>query len=157
MSNNIHNQSIPKDKIEIALGKIDEAKEVLRPYLYPLKPEDRQSMLKMGDKSLAFVEKTSELAANNPQFCPSYLNLDELNIDIADAVNLRALNNRLQQLSREIEDTIMLAGSEAFTQSLSFYNSVKQAARDNVPGAESLFEELKKRFTTGRPKKNAVQ
>ena len=139
------------------MGKIDEATEVLRPYLYPLKPEDRQSMLKMGDKSLAFVEKTSELAASNPQFCPSYLNLDELNIDIADAVNLRALNNRLQQLSREIEDTIMLAGSEAFTQSLSFYNSVKQAARDNVSGAESLFEELKKRFTTGRPKKNAVQ
>jgi hypothetical protein len=106
---------------------------------------------------VAFNIPAMQLAASNPQFCPSYLNLDELNIDIADAVNLRALNNRLQQLSREIEDTVMLAGSEAFTQSLSFYNSVKQAARDNVPGAESLFEELKKRFTTGRPKKNAVQ
>jgi hypothetical protein len=40
---------------------------------------------------------------------------------------------------------------------LSFYNSVKQAARDNVPGAKVLFEELKKRFVTGRPRKNDAQ
>jgi hypothetical protein len=137
-----------------ALGKIDEAAEFLRPYLYQLTPDDRQTILKMGDKSLALVEKTSELAAVNPQFCPSYFNLDELNIDLADAVNLRTLTNRLQQLSREVDDTAMLAGSEAFTQTLSFYNTVKQAARDNQPGAQALFDELKKRFVLGRPKKN---
>jgi hypothetical protein len=50
----------------------------------------------------------------------------------------------------------MLAGSEAFTQALIFYNSVKQAARDNVPGAQPLLDllkELKKRFVLGRPPK----
>jgi hypothetical protein len=61
--------------------------------------------------------------------------------------------NPLQQLSREVDDTAMLAGSEAFTQTLSFYNSVKQAARDNQPGAQALFDELKKRFAVGRPGK----
>jgi hypothetical protein len=108
----------------------------------------------MGDKSLAFVEKACELASVNPQFAPSYFNLEELKIDLADASNLLKLSNRLQQFSRKIEDTAMLAGSEAFTQALTFYNSVKQAARDNVPGAQPLFEELKKRFVFGRPKKS---
>jgi hypothetical protein len=42
---------------------------------------------------------------------------------------LRVLLNKLEQLTREIEDTIMLSGSEAFTQALSYYNSVKQAAK----------------------------
>jgi hypothetical protein len=155
MSSNVHNTSIPKELIEQALGKIDEAFELLHQRLYPLTPEDRQNLLKMGDKSLAFVEKTSELALINPQFRPSYFNLDDLNIDLADAVNLRTLSNRLQQFAREIDDTAMLAGSEAFTQALTFYNSVKQAARDNVPGAQPLFDELKKRFLIGRPKKTA--
>jgi hypothetical protein len=150
-SNNIHNQSVPKDKVEEVLRKIDEAFEILRPFLHSLTTEDRQTILKMGDKSLAFVEKTSELAANNLEFCPSYFNLEELNIDLTDAVGLRTLSNRLQQFSREVDDTIMLAGHEAFVQALTFYNTVKQAARDNVTGAQSLFDELKKRFAIGRP------
>jgi hypothetical protein len=154
MSSNIHTGSIPKDEVEQALGKIDEAFDILRPNLYSLTPDDRQKLLKMGDKSLAFVEKTGELAASNPQFAPSYFNLDEFNIDLADAVNLRTVANRLQQLSREVDDTAMLAGSEAFTQALSYYNSVKQAARDNIPGAQALFDELKKRFALGRPRGN---
>jgi hypothetical protein len=153
MNSNIHNKSIPKAVIEEAMGKINEAKSILSPYLCPLTTDDRHRILKMGDKSLAFVEKTGELAAGNPQFCPAYFNLDDLNIDIADAVGLRALNNRLEQLSREVDDTMMLAGSEAFTQSLSFYNAVKQAARDNIPGAQPLLDELKKRFAIGRPRK----
>jgi hypothetical protein len=151
-SSNIHNQSIPQDKIAEALQKIDEAFAILRQLLYPLTAEDRQTILKMGDKSLAFVEKTSELAASNPEFCPSYFNLEELRIDLADAVGLRTLSNRLHQFSSEVDDTMMLAGHEAFAQALTFYNAVKQAARDNVPGAEQLFDELKKRFTIGRPR-----
>jgi hypothetical protein len=157
MSANIHNQSIPKEVIEQALGKVDEAIGILDSSLHTLTPDDRHKLLKMGDKSLAFVEKTSELASTNPQFCPSYLNIDDLNIDLADAVNLRTLENRLQQFFRRVEDTGMIAGSEAFVQALSYYNSVKQAAHDNIPGAQSLFEELKKRFVIGRPKKGTDQ
>jgi hypothetical protein len=156
MSDNVHNQSIPKELVEQALRKVDEAMGLLDPFLYSLTPDNRQTMLKMGDKSLAFVEKAKELAVTNPQFCPSYLNIDDLDIDLADAVNLRTLDNRLQQFSCKIDDTVMLAGSEAYTQALSFYNSVKQAARDNVPGAQPLFEELKKRFILGRPRKMRI-
>jgi hypothetical protein len=35
-----------------------------------------------------------------------------LNIDLADAVNLRTPENRLQQFFRKVEDAGMLAGSE---------------------------------------------
>jgi hypothetical protein len=152
MNSNIHNQSIPQDKLEETLRKIDEASNILRQYLHTLTVEDRQTIFKMGDKSLAFVEKTSELAGSNPQFCPPYFSLAKLHIDLDDATGLRTLSNRLQQFSREIDDTMMLAGHEALTQSLTFYNAVKQAARDNIPGAQPLFDELKKRFAIGRPR-----
>jgi hypothetical protein len=153
--NNVHSQTIPKDIIDQALGKLDEGMKLLSPYLSPLTPDDRRTILKMGDKSLAFVEKASELAATNPQFCPSYFNLPDLNIDLADAVNLRVLVSRLEQIHREVDDTMMLAGNEAFTQALVFYNAVHQAAHNNVPGAQTLYDELKKRFAAGRPRKNA--
>jgi hypothetical protein len=155
---NIHKENVPKDIIEEAMRKFNEGHDLIRPYLCPLSNEERSTILKMGDKSLAMVEKTSEMATQNPQFCPPYFSVTELNIDLEDAVNLRQVLNRIQQISREVDDTMMLAGHEAFVQSLTFYNALKQATRDNVPGAQPLFDELKKRFALGRPaKKNKTE
>jgi hypothetical protein len=38
------------------------------PFLVDLTTEDRRTMLKMGDKSRAFVSKALEVATQNPQF-----------------------------------------------------------------------------------------
>ena len=46
-----------------------------------------------------------------------------------------------------------LSGSEAYVASLAFYNSVKQAAKINIPGAKAISEDLKLRFTR-QAKKN---
>jgi hypothetical protein len=46
---------------------------------------------------------------------------------------------------------MMLAGSEAYIAALAYYNSVKQAAKMNVPGARAIYDDLSKRFP-GRPK-----
>jgi hypothetical protein len=152
---NIHSQTIPPDVIAQALEKMNEAYIIIRPYLHTLSNDERETILKMGDKSLALVEKTSELAGTNPEFAPTYFNLEDLNIDLTDALSLRALENRAQQITREISDTMMLAGNEAFTQSLMYYNGVKRAVHDKVAGAQAVYDELKKRYPVGRPKKSS--
>jgi hypothetical protein len=48
----------------------------------------------------------------------------------------------------------MMAGSEAYVSALSYYNSVKTAAKMNVPGAKIIFEDLSKRFA--KPNRKAV-
>ena len=149
----IHKALIPQDVIAAALQKVEEAQTILAPYLLQLTPEERKKRLKMGDKSLPLVEKTAEFAVTYPQFCPSYFNLDELNIDLADVINLRSLAVHVHQLGRDVEDTTMIAGSEALAQTLMYYNSVKQAAANKVSGAIAVFDELKKRFISGRSKK----
>jgi hypothetical protein len=42
--------------------------------------------------------------------------------------------------------TKKVAESEAYQAALVFYNSVKMAARRDIPGAKAVYEELKKRF-----------
>ena len=42
-----------------------------------LTPTERMNMLKMGDKTLAFVRRALNFAAQNPALVPSYLNLEE--------------------------------------------------------------------------------
>ena len=45
-----------------------------------------------------------------------------------------------------------LSGSKAYVASLAFYNSVKQAATINVPGAKAIGEDVSTRFN-GQGKK----
>lgn len=40
----------------------------------------------------------------------------------------------------------MVAGSEAYSAALTYYNTVKQANNMNIPGAKVIYEDLKKRF-----------
>lgn len=127
-------------------------KTILTPYLISLSPEERQNLPKMKDKTIAFVTKTLGYAVSNPEFLPPYLNVPELQKD-TDAVNiLNSFYIVLQQLLSGVDDTIMEAGSEAYVAALSYYNSVKQAAKMNVKNAKTIYEDLKERF---QPKANA--
>jgi hypothetical protein len=146
---NIHSQSIPELELKQILDKLDEAYDMLRPYLHALSVEQRSTMLRMGDKSLALVEKTAEQAEINPQFAPQYFSLADLRVDLSEAVALRRAVTRLQQITREVEDTMMLAGHEAFAQALVYYNAVKHAAANNASGAKPVYDELRKRYPGG--------
>lgn len=148
-----HSVAIPTGKIAEALSKIEEAIALILPYTITLTPTQRHEMPKMGDKTLSFVLKSFELSKQNTQFNPSYLKLEDFEIDIQDAVGLRTVRNLSQQLTQILSDTAMSAGSEAYQTSLIYYNSVKYAASQNVPGAKAIYEELRKRFPGTKSKK----
>ena len=148
---NEHSQNIPAEVLEQATRKADELLELLAPYMMTLTPDQRKSMLKMGDKTLSFVDKSWEFSQNNPSLCPPYFNADDFRIDLDDALNLRGLRNKLQQACNGVDDTMMVSGGEAYNSALVFYASVKAAAQKNIPGAKAVYDELKKRFP-GRSK-----
>ena len=108
----------------------------------------------MGPKTLNFVEKSHAYASENPSFVPKYLQMDDFDIDYADACDLWALYTRVRQLEEGLADTQMIAGSEAYQTALVFYNSVKTAASNGVPGTKAVYEELKKRFPCGKKQQN---
>jgi hypothetical protein len=56
-------------------GQIAAMLQTLAPYIIALIPRERKTMFKMGDKSLAFVEKAHDYAADNPVLVPSYLDM----------------------------------------------------------------------------------
>ncbi len=151
MTNN-HSQSIPQNVLDEVKQKISESIALLNPYIVSLTPEERSDLAKLGDKTLAFVEKTKSHSTDNPQLRPAYFNPDEFAVDYNDFSNLRPLLNQVEQLLHNIEDTMMLAGSEAYIASLSFYNSAKDAAKRDVPGAKAVYDDLKVRFPNNRSK-----
>jgi hypothetical protein len=152
-----HMQAIPPDVVALVRTKLNEIKTILKPFAVTLTPAQRHDMLKMGEKSLAFVEKAHDFAAENPEFVPPFLDMKQFDIDFADAHGLWTIRTDAMQVYEMIDDTTMVAGSEAYYAALVYYNSSKVATAQDVPGAKAVYDELRKRFPKGKRKKDSAE
>jgi hypothetical protein len=150
VKNERHLDKIPELALTQAQTKINEIRAAFAPYTVALTPTERHEMLKMGEKSLAFVEKAHDFAKQYPELVPPYVDMDAFDVDFADAHGLWTLSDSVRKVLEEIEDTEMAAGSEAYQTALIFYNSVKVAAAQDIPGAKATFEDLRARFPSGK-------
>ncbi|GGE97243.1 hypothetical protein [Hymenobacter cavernae] len=145
MPNEFHSD-IPQSVVLEVQQALNTIKAALAPYLVSLTPEERKTMLRMADKTVAFVQKTNDYATSNPAFVPPFVDLAELKQDVAALTALTPLHQQLEQLALDVDSTMMTAGSEAYGNSLTIYNNIKFLAQNKQPGAQTAFEDLKQRF-----------
>jgi hypothetical protein len=115
------------------------------PFLITLSTEERRKLVKMGDKSLAFVNNSITAAQSNREILPATFDVDELVRDYQLAATLTELLISMQQLTEQVDDTLMAVGSEAMTSSLTVYDYVKTASK-KTPGLKTVAEQLGERF-----------
>lgn len=138
---------IPQNVLTEVNQKLQECKTLLAPYLQALTVEERKSLFKMGDKTVATVQKVKSYLETNPEFAPSYLDKAEFLKDEAVVTGLNPIYNLAEQLASDLNDTATLAGSEALTASMLYYGSVKEAASKGVATAKPVYEDLSQRFS----------
>lgn len=138
--------AIPDAELQTVKEAIATLKNTLSPYMIAISSVERQKVPKMGDGTMPFVEKVMEYAQEDGQFLPPYMDLDELNKDWEAVKGLMPLLRELQQVESNLNDTVMMAGSEAYVGALSYYNSVKYGAKLNVADAKVIHDDLKQRF-----------
>lgn len=106
----------------------------------------------MGDKSLAFVSNSVTAAQSNREILPATFDVEELVRDYQLATALTELLISMQQLTEQVDDTLMAVGSEVMTSSLTVYDYVKTASK-KTPGLKTVAEQLGERFKAiGRSK-----
>jgi len=127
-------------------GAIDVLTTKLLPHLKTLSPEDRMELPKMGNKTISFVQKTVEHCEGNPELVPNFMDVAELTTDLRSVEALRVLYQPLLRITEGLSDTIILAGSEAFSGALMFYNSIKNAMKAKIQKAEGIYRDLSARF-----------
>ena len=132
-----------------AVAQINQALATIEknlPALINLTAEERQSLPKMGDKTLAFVTKALEYAKQNPSVVPVFLNVPEFEKDVVGVTALNNILKPLQQLTEKLNDTTLEAGSEAYSSAFVFYTAVKGAAKAGIPGMKTINDDLQARF-----------
>lgn len=146
-TNNQISVEIPQTIVNEVNQKLQECKTLLAPYLKALTTEDRKSLFKMGDKTVATVQKVKSYLETNPEFAPNYMDKSEFLKDEAVVTGLSPISNLVDQLASDLDDTITLAGSEALMASMLYYGSTKEAASKGVTTAKPIYEDLSQRFS----------
>ncbi|MDR2938346.1 MAG: hypothetical protein LBU92_05355 [Prevotellaceae bacterium] len=111
-----------------------ESVNLLKPYCPTLSAEQRQSLPKMSNGTLAFGQQSLGHAVNHPEFLPVHIGLEDWKIDMADVANIQQLTTVLGDLHQLLDDTRLVAGNEAYF------------AADAVAGAQPIYDELKVHF-----------
>ena len=143
--------AIPANVLAEATAKLNEVRSLLQPYLQALTVDERRHLAKMSDKTLAFVAKVDLYTTSNPEFTPAFMHADELHVDVKVVEALRPILDLCEQLCSNVDDTSMLAGSEAYVAALMYYSSVKLAAKTGQPNAKPIYDDLSVRFP-GKPR-----
>jgi hypothetical protein len=107
---------IPQAVIDVAMQNLQDCKTALAPYLQGLTNDQRQSLFKMGDKTVATVQKTKSYVETNPEFVPSYMDKVEFLKDETVVTQLDPIANLARQITSDVDDTVTLSGSEALQQ-----------------------------------------
>jgi hypothetical protein len=114
------------------------------PFLIDLNADDRRNLPKLGNKSRAFVDQGLALANQNPGILPRSFDLEEYGRDVALVRQLEPLVMALGQLQGRLEDTLLAAGSDAYSQTVLVYQAAKLAGKDG--SLEQHLDALGRRF-----------
>ncbi|GAA0879630.1 hypothetical protein GCM10009119_25980 [Algoriphagus jejuensis] len=154
---NLVSVDIPDADITKVKDLLKEIMDLLGSHLIALTPEERRTMLKMGDGSGPFVDKVLDYIDSNPQFLPAIIDPKEMKKDWKTWNQLVPILRLVDQLQSNLSDTIMEAGSELYADCLGYYGGTQFGVKMNYPDAKPIEEDLAKRFAgQGKRKKTPV-
>ncbi len=138
------NASISPEDIQEIKAALQTVQKKL-PFLITLTTEERRKLVKMGDKSLAFVNNSVVAAQSNRDILPPSFAVEELVRDYQLTTTLTEILTSMRQLTEQVDDTLLAVGSDAMSSSLTVYDYVKTAAK-KTPGLKTIAEQLGERF-----------
>src|SRR5262245_48429307 len=150
-SNRIRGTFSPTDH-QTVMTAIASIREKL-PFLVDLTGSERQALVKLGQKSHRFVKTALDVATQNPGVLPASISVEDMRNSVEVFEGLTAIKVAVDQLQKQIRDTTMQAGSEAYAQARMVYTCAKAGFAG--PGLLTAAEDLGRRF--GRKSRSAAK
>ena len=116
------------------------------PFLIGLTIEERSTLSSIDVENKVFTEDAITAGVNNAAMLPAYLSVPAMQTDMTLFNQLEELMLLIKQILEKLEDTHLLAGSEAYTTALMLYKLFGAAADSGVPGADAIVAQLRERF-----------
>ena len=124
MYSNLISTSISEKQIQEITSAIDRINAQL-PTLVTLSNEEISSLPKVSYKNIDFYHEVLDFADTYPDLIPPHIDVQEIRKDLQLIESLTKILKPMKKLVKKLEDSTLLAGSEAYIPSLAIFNSVK--------------------------------
>lgn len=138
--------TIPQTLLDEVIGLIEEVNNKLSGELCSLTSTSKRRMPILGKTSYKFVSQALQYGQAQKTLMTGMVDMDAMNDAVRMEQSLRAIENQLTPLLDLINDTAILAGSEAYSGALSVYRTLQMGARIGIPQTRSMANTLKERF-----------
>jgi hypothetical protein len=132
------------------LAKVGEAGALL-PFAINLTPTERRRIVSIGLERAGMLDDFSLAMTAHPTLVPSFVNMTEMNKDLALYRDLMPLAAASMELCEKLDDTMKAVSADLFVAFTAFYASVKEARRRNVPGSDAVYDVLAPYFARNTP------
>jgi len=105
--------------------------------LVQLSQEEKTALPKLNENTVDFVFQCLYEAENNPDLVPDGINLKEIRKDAELINSIQKIIVPLNKLMRKLEDSALLAGSEAYIPSIAIHNTLV-GLKDKARARESF-------------------
>jgi len=123
-----------------------------------LTPKERERLIGAGVRNYGFIEKTRDIARDNPAFLPPNFDIRQFSNTLNEFDQVRQFYLVAEKLQSIASDKMLLLSSELYRESLRVYNTLREQARARVAGARDLFMALEPFFKRRRnPEKPETQ
>ncbi len=131
--------SIKNNDVEEILSQINKIDKKLK-NLVALSDEERQSIPHMGNATVSFVFDVLEKAKRYPELIPEEVDLEEIQKDADLIASINKVYKPLKDLIKKLEDSALVASSEAYFPALAIFNSITNANRKNKMDSRASFD-----------------
>lgn len=129
------------ETLTLALADIAQLKARM-PFVVNLTYNEKKNYLKLGPGNTRFIEQSLNHIQNNPKLQLPFIDIAEWQNDWEVFKRLDNLYREIKSLEEAVNDTRIALEKECMVQALAFYRVVKLAASQNVPGTDSIVQNL---------------
>jgi hypothetical protein len=150
MTSNLNHATLSETDHQEVMAAIATIQQKLS-FLVNLSPEERRTLPKLGDKTRIFIQKAMEVVDRHADFLPRSFDITQMRREVGLYEGLYPILLSLTQLHELVEDTYLIAGTEAYTSARTVYRSAKSNGRGI--GIDAVVEELGRRYSR-KPRKS---
>jgi len=111
---------------------------------------ERRRLIGAGVRNWGFIDKAHDIARDNPSFLPPNFSAYDMAVAVREFEEIRQLVFTLNQFQQAANEAMLLRADALYRLALRVYGSLREQARNKVPGAEALFQALLKFFRRRR-------
>ncbi|HEY6913481.1 MAG TPA: hypothetical protein VI413_02305 [Paludibacter sp.] len=142
---NLISATFTEENEKKAMELLAQLKELF-PFGIKLSAIERKRLAGLDDARIPFADKGLFYGGQQPLVVPPFIDLAEYKKDLEFVKATSRVGAELMSFAEMVNDTRVAAGSDAYQAALSIYSSSKAAAKQGVPGTQTIVDEMGKLF-----------